>query len=91
VVAWIGAETLINVGAVVGVLPVTGIPLPFISFGGSSLVITMAAAGVLINVARQGESARSARPLALASSRGVGRRRAGGDRRPAETIRRKGR
>ena len=51
-----GAETLINVGAVVGVLPVTGIPLPFISFGGSSLVITMAAAGVLINVARQGEA-----------------------------------
>ena len=56
IVAWIGAETLINVGAVVGVLPVTGIPLPFISFGGSSLVITMAAAGILINVARQGET-----------------------------------
>jgi cell division protein FtsW len=55
-VAWVGAETLINVGAVVGVLPVTGIPLPFISFGGSSLVITMLAAGVLVNVARQGES-----------------------------------
>ncbi len=54
-VAWVAAETLINVGAVVGVLPVTGIPLPFISFGGSSLVITMAAAGILINVARQGE------------------------------------
>ncbi len=54
-VAWMASETLINVGAVVGVLPVTGIPLPFISFGGSSLVITMAAAGILINVARQGE------------------------------------
>ena len=55
-VAWVGAETLINVGAVIGVLPVTGIPLPFISFGGSSLVITMAAAGILINVAKQGET-----------------------------------
>ncbi len=51
-VAWISAETVINVGAVIGVLPVTGIPLPFISFGGSSLVITMAAAGILVNIAR---------------------------------------
>ena len=66
-VAWVGAETLINVGAVVGVLPVTGIPLPFISFGGSSLVITMAAAGILINVAKQGEvvgTRRTSRPAA---------------------------
>jgi cell division protein FtsW len=56
-VAWLGAETLINIGAVVGVLPVTGIPLPFISYGGSSLVITMVAAGILINIARQERSA----------------------------------
>ena len=53
-VAWIASETFINVGAVIGLLPVTGIPLPFISFGGSSLVITMAAAGILVNIARQG-------------------------------------
>jgi cell division protein FtsW len=52
-VAWLASETLINIGAVVGVLPVTGIPLPFISYGGSSLVITMIAAGILINIARQ--------------------------------------
>ncbi len=70
-VAWVGAETLINVGAVVGVLPVTGIPLPFISFGGSSLVITMAAAGILINVARQGE-ARSTLRLAGSARRPAG-------------------
>jgi len=69
-VAWIGAETIIYVGAVVGVLPVTGIPLPFISFGGSSLVITMAAAGILINVARQGEALGSRTPSpALTASR----------------------
>ncbi len=48
---WITAQAVINIGAVVGVLPVTGIPLPFISFGGSSLVITMVAAGILANVA----------------------------------------
>jgi cell division protein FtsW len=58
-VAWVASETLINVGAVVGLLPVTGIPLPFISFGGSSLVITMVAAGILINIARHEESTRA--------------------------------
>jgi cell division protein FtsW len=49
--AWITFQAVINIGAVIGVLPVTGIPLPFISFGGSSLVITMVAAGILANVA----------------------------------------
>ena len=43
-----------NIGAVIGVLPITGVPLPFVSFGGSSLLVTMAATGVLLNVARQG-------------------------------------
>ncbi len=52
-VAWIGVETVINVGAVIGLLPVTGIPLPFVSYGGSSLVITMAGAGVLVSIARR--------------------------------------
>jgi cell division protein FtsW len=51
-VAWIAAETIINVGAVIGLLPVTGIPLPFISYGGSSLVLTLLAAGILVNIAR---------------------------------------
>jgi cell division protein FtsW len=39
---------------VIGILPVTGVPLPFVSFGGSSLVITLAGAGILANVARNG-------------------------------------
>jgi cell division protein FtsW len=39
-------------GAVTGMLPVTGVPLPFISFGGTSLVVTMVAVGVLLNIAR---------------------------------------
>jgi cell division protein FtsW len=51
ITTWITSQAVINIGAVVGVLPVTGIPLPFISFGGSSLIITMAAVGILLNIA----------------------------------------
>jgi cell division protein FtsW len=50
---WLATETIVNLGAVVGVLPVTGIPLPFISFGGTSLVIDMAAVGILVGIARR--------------------------------------
>ena len=54
VVAWVGIQTIINVGGVVGVLPVTGLTLPFLSYGGSSLMTLMAAGGLLLNVARNG-------------------------------------
>jgi cell division protein FtsW len=59
---WMSSQAVINIGAVIGILPVTGIPLPFISFGGSSLVITMMAAGVLVNVAAHERRPRQARP-----------------------------
>lgn len=54
ITAWILAQAFVNVGGVVGILPITGLTLPFISFGGTSLMITMAATGVLLNIARQG-------------------------------------
>jgi cell division protein FtsW len=69
-VAWLVAETFINVGAVVGLLPVTGIPLPFISFGGSSLVITLMAAGILVSIARRESPVAPARRPAEVASRG---------------------
>jgi cell division protein FtsW len=53
VTAWIVGQAAINLGAVVGVLPVSGVPLPFLSVGGTSLVITMFSAGVVANIARQ--------------------------------------
>ncbi len=53
VTGWLLIQAFVNIGAVVGVLPITGVPLPFVSFGGSSLVVTMAAMGLLLNVARQ--------------------------------------
>jgi cell division protein FtsW len=58
ITTWVTSQAIINMGAVIGVLPVTGIPLPFISFGGSSLVITLAAMGILMNIALQERSSR---------------------------------
>lgn len=54
VTTWIVGQAVINIGAAIGLLPITGVPLPFVSFGGSALLVTMAAVGVLLNVARQG-------------------------------------
>ena len=54
VTAWFSIQAFVNVGAVLGLLPVTGVPLPFVSFGGSSLLTTMLAAGILVNVAIHG-------------------------------------
>jgi len=52
VTSWIVLEALINVAVMTGILPLTGLPLPFISYGGSSLVSLMAAVGLLQSVAR---------------------------------------
>jgi cell division protein FtsW len=52
VVAWISAQAIVNIGGAVALLPITGIPLPFMSFGGSALVTNMAAVGVLLSIAR---------------------------------------
>lgn len=49
---WLVLQAMINVGATTGSIPYTGVPLPFISFGGSSLVISLAAVGVLLNISR---------------------------------------
>jgi cell division protein FtsW len=54
------AQAVINFGAVLGLLPVTGVPLPFVSFGGSSLIIFLAAAGILVNIGRRSTAARPA-------------------------------
>ncbi len=51
----IGAQAFVNMGAVTGILPVTGVTLPFVSYGGSSLVIFMASVGILVNVAIKGK------------------------------------
>jgi cell division protein FtsW len=56
VTVWFLLQAFVNIGAVIGLLPVTGVPLPFVSFGGSSLVFSMAGAGLLLAVARRAVS-----------------------------------
>jgi cell division protein FtsW len=65
ITTWFIVQAFVNIGAVVGVLPITGVPLPFVSAGGSSLLASMAAAGLLLNVARQ---SRESRPVESSAS-----------------------
>jgi cell division protein FtsW len=54
ITTWITFQALVNMGVVTDTLPITGVPLPFISYGGSALVMCMAAVGVLLNISSQG-------------------------------------
>ena len=58
ITVWITLQAVVNIGGVVQALPITGMPLPFISFGGTALVMTMGAVGVLLSIARSGVSVR---------------------------------
>jgi cell division protein FtsW len=55
IVAWIAFQALVNIGGVTRSIPLTGIPLPLISYGGSALIMNMAAIGVLLSVSRYGK------------------------------------
>lgn len=52
IVAWVVGQAFMNISAITGLIPLTGIPLPFISFGGTSLAVLMGAVGVLLNISR---------------------------------------
>jgi cell division protein FtsW len=54
IVVWISLQAIVNVGGVVKALPITGVPLPFVSAGGSAMIVTLAVVGVLVNIARTG-------------------------------------
>ena len=86
-------QALINLAAVLGVAPLTGITLPFVSYGGSSLVVSLASVGVLLNIAAHGgrasaqmpdRSRRNSRPRAAVAR---GRRSARGARRQGDLRR----
>ena len=50
IVFWFGIQAFVNIGAMVGILPITGVPLPFVSYGGTSLAVCLVAGGVLLNI-----------------------------------------
>lgn len=52
IVCWITVQVFVNIGSMLALVPLTGIPLPFISFGGSSLAATLAGAGILLNISK---------------------------------------
>ncbi|MEU6555167.1 putative lipid II flippase FtsW [Streptomyces sp. NPDC046915] len=76
VTTWITAQAVINIGAVLGLLPIAGVPLPLFSYGGSALLPTMFAIGLLIAFARDEPAARAA--LAMRQPRFGRKRGAGG-------------
>jgi cell division protein FtsW len=67
VTAWLMAQVMINVGAVLGLLPIAGVPLPFVSYGGSALVPTMIGTGMLLSFAKREPGGR-----AVSAARGPG-------------------
>jgi cell division protein FtsW len=58
IVSWLTIQALVNIGGVVAVLPITGVPLPFISIGGNAMLVNLFAIGVLLNIARTTDAER---------------------------------
>lgn len=75
ITAWVVFQAFLNIGAVIGVLPVTGVPLPFLSQGGSSLIVLMAATGILANIARQGELPGAKKRVARRTAKALAKQR----------------
>lgn len=56
--SWLGIQVVINLSSMVALLPLTGVPLPFISYGGSALVANLTAVGILLNISKQATKAK---------------------------------
>jgi len=53
IVSWITLQALINIGGMVNIMPMTGVPLPMVSYGGSAMLAALASVGTLANISRQ--------------------------------------
>ncbi len=61
IACWFGFQAFQNIGMCLGIMPVTGVPLPFVSYGGSSMFAGMLAVGLLLNISRRAAEAPAAR------------------------------
>lgn len=61
ITSWLGIQVLINLGGMTNLVPLTGVPLPFISYGGSSLIVMLSAFGILLNISKQTTRTRKAK------------------------------
>ncbi|KKQ25595.1 MAG: Stage V sporulation protein E [Candidatus Woesebacteria bacterium GW2011_GWA1_37_8] len=52
ITSWIGLQTVLNLSSMLSITPITGVPLPFISFGGTSIVMLLASSGILLNISK---------------------------------------
>ena len=60
ITSWITLQALVNIAAIVNLLPLTGIPLPFFSYGSTALIANLAAVGILLNISRFGHKTKTA-------------------------------
>jgi len=74
ITTWIGFQALVNLGTVTDTLPATGVPLPFISAGGTALAITLAAVGVLLNISAHAAAERPSTRRRIDATVDLGRR-----------------
>ena len=74
ITTWIGFQALLNMATVTDTLPITGVPLPFISYGGTAVATTVAAVGVLLNIAARGVHTGLGRQRRIDATLDIGRR-----------------
>ncbi|HEY1074674.1 MAG TPA: FtsW/RodA/SpoVE family cell cycle protein, partial [Patescibacteria group bacterium] len=53
ITSWLLIQAVINVAAIMGLVPLTGVPLPFISYGGTSLIASLVGVGIMVNISKQ--------------------------------------